>query len=66
MSSQHTYSSLYPNDIQVKPSIKQFFEDYYRISDTEAEHEAWVGHFSEGAEFVLASKSVKGAEGELV
>jgi len=30
----HSYSSIYPPNTPVLPGIKQFFEDFYRVSDT--------------------------------
>lgn len=60
----HTYTSAYPEDVRVKEGVKEFFEEFYRISDTEGEHEGYVGSFGEGAEFILGGKRSEGREGE--
>lgn len=51
--SQHSYSSAYPPEIPVLSGIKEFFEEFYRISDTPGEHENYADFFAEGAEVAV-------------
>jgi len=62
--SQHTYTSAYPANTAVKPGIKQFFEDFYRLSDMAGEdmHPRYVEKFRGDAEFIVGSKRCKGSE----
>ncbi|CAI6084193.1 hypothetical protein V2G26_020211 [Clonostachys chloroleuca] len=52
----HTYKSDYPSDLTTDPEIVQFFEDFYKTSDTPGAHDKYVDLFTKDAQFVLASK----------
>ncbi|KFY96940.1 hypothetical protein V500_02261 [Pseudogymnoascus sp. VKM F-4518 (FW-2643)] len=58
----HSYKSQYPTKVVVDEKIVQFFEDFYRISDTPGAHEEYANYFTKDATFILASKSIKGYE----
>eukprot|EP00388_Colpodella_angusta_P026010 GDKK01004252.1.p1 GENE.GDKK01004252.1~~GDKK01004252.1.p1 ORF type:complete len:145 (+),score=10.23 GDKK01004252.1:99-533(+) len=51
----HTYKSEYPPGLQIDTGIKEFFEDFYKTSDTPDAHDKYVDSFTEDATFKLAS-----------
>lgn len=59
----HTYKSDYPSDLTTDPEIVQFFEDFYKTSDTPGAHDKYVDLFTKDAQFVLASKRSVGHDG---
>ena len=61
MSSQYT-SQIPPSTI-FDPAKRQFFEEFFAISDTPDAHEKYAGMFTEDATFILGSKEAKGSEG---
>ncbi|POR34367.1 Uncharacterized protein TPAR_05444 [Tolypocladium paradoxum] len=52
----HSYRSEVPCDPTVDAGILDFFETFYRISDTPGHHDAYVANFTDDATFILASK----------
>ncbi|KAH8664975.1 hypothetical protein BGZ60DRAFT_61616 [Tricladium varicosporioides] len=57
----HSYASSYPinaKDLDVEEGIKNFFENFYRISDTGTEeaHEKYADSFTQDAELVMGLK----------
>ena len=59
----HSYKSQYPSGVAVDPSIVEYFQDFYRISDTPDAHDEYTGKFTDDATFILASKVSHGREG---
>lgn len=59
----HSYSSLYPSEIEVDDGIKDFFENFYRISDTPDSHDRYVDSFKDDATLVMGSKKAVGRGG---
>jgi hypothetical protein len=57
-----SYASIYP-DLPVDPAIKQFYEDFYKTSDTPDAHEKYPEYFTDDATFTIASKTAKGKSG---
>ena len=49
--------------IPIDPSIPQFFEKFYRISDTPDAHSEYVDSFTDDATMIMASKKGVGKEG---
>lgn len=65
----HSYASEYPSDSSVNSGIRDFFEAFYKISDTgpeEESHQSYADQFTNDATLVMASKVGKGRDGELV
>ena len=56
------YSSDYP-PLAIGPSIPEFFETFYQISDTPDAHESYADAFTEDALLIMASKQAKGRKG---
>ncbi|KAL2755431.1 hypothetical protein ACRALDRAFT_1076934 [Sodiomyces alcalophilus JCM 7366] len=56
----HLYKSEAPVDLAVNPGILSFFEDFYRVSDTPNDHQAYADNFTDDATFILASKVSRG------
>jgi hypothetical protein len=54
-----SYASQYP-DVTIDPAIKQFYEEFYKISDTPDAHEKYAQSFTEDATVVMGSKTAKG------
>jgi hypothetical protein len=44
-------------------ALVAFMEDFYRTSDTEAQHEKYVQSFTEDATLIMGPKEAKGASG---
>jgi hypothetical protein len=57
-----SYASSYPS-IAFDPAYKQFFENFYAISDDPKAHDKYAEQFTENATVVMASKRVKGTSG---
>lgn len=49
--------------IPIDAGIIQFFEDFYRISDTPDAHDTYIDQFTPDATFILASKVSNGTNG---
>ncbi|TGO87198.1 hypothetical protein BPOR_0243g00070 [Botrytis porri] len=60
--SQHSYKSEYPQGDEVDEGIREFFEAFYKLSDTEEKHEEYANQFAEDAEVIMGVKRVKGRE----
>jgi hypothetical protein len=56
------YASEYP-PLEFDVAYKEFFEGFYRISDTPDAHDKYVQHFTKDAVLVMASKRVQGSNG---
>ncbi|KAK6221572.1 hypothetical protein LQW54_001344 [Pestalotiopsis sp. IQ-011] len=56
------YKAQYPSGVTVDPEVVQFFEDFYRISDTPGGHDVYVDQFTSAATFKLGSKSSQGTD----
>lgn len=57
------YTSTYPSTT-FKPSYTQFFETFYKTSDTPSAHEAYASSFTPTASVIMASKKVQGYDGK--
>lgn len=57
------YKSSYPSTPEVPSSLRQFFETFYKISDTPEAHEKYVDCFTKDAMFIMASAKVEGSDG---
>jgi len=58
----HSYAAEFPAGIQVDEGIKQYFEEFYKTSDTPDAHEKYADSFTKDATFVMASKKVVGRD----
>ena len=58
-----SYTSEY-SSIPFDPAYKQFFEEFYAISDDPGAHEKYVEQFTSDATLVMASKAAKGTSGD--
>lgn len=57
------YISELPASIPIDPSIPQFFQTFYQISDTPDAHDQYAASFTDDATLIMASKKAKGKEG---
>lgn len=57
------YVSAYPEAVPFAPQYKDFFENFYKISDTPEAHELYSQQFTEDATLIMASKTAKGRVG---
>ncbi len=62
----HTYASKSPPGIQLDSGIKQFFEEFYKISDTGTEeaHELYADSFVKDGIIIMGIKIGRGRDGE--
>ena len=58
------YQSSYPSEVSVEPEIVQFFQNFYKVSDTPDVIDEYVDLFTENATLVLASKKASGHQGK--
>lgn len=56
------YTSQYP-DVPVDSTLKKYFEEFYKTSDTPGADEQYANSFTEDATLIMASKTVKGKSG---
>lgn len=57
------YKASVPADGSVSPAIQQFFESFYRTSDTADAHEAYAEQFTNDGTLVMSADEVKGRAG---
>lgn len=57
------YASEYP-PVEFDAAYKEFFEEFYRISDSPDAHDKYVEQFTKDATLVMASKKVQGSDGK--
>lgn len=57
------YTAAVPSDGQVKPEIKTFFEDFYKISDTPNDHEKYAECFTKDAKLIMGPNEANGRDG---
>ena len=58
------YKSSYPSTPEVPSSLRQFFETFYKISDTPEAHDKYVDCFTKDAVIIMARGNVEGCDGE--
>ena len=58
-----SYKSEYPSGLEFDSSYKQFFEQFYKFSDTPDAHEEYAKQFTKDATFIMASKTMQGSSG---
>jgi len=56
----HTYKSAYPPGIQIDDSIKAYFEEFYKTSDSPDVHEKYAESFTKDATLVMGLKVGRG------
>lgn len=66
MAHAYNYSNICPSGVPVDSKVAQFFEEFFRISDTPDVHEQYARNFADDATFILASKISKGRNGEIL
>lgn len=59
------YESSYPSTPHVPPSLRHFFETFYRVSDTPEAHDEYVECFTNDGVVIMASARAEGSDGEL-
>lgn len=61
--SQH-YSAQTPADGSLDPTIRDFFSEFYAISDSPDAHEKYADQFTKNGVLIIASKKVQGHNGQ--
>ncbi len=59
------YTSQYPEGVVVPPAVVEFFQEFYKTSDTPDAHVKYADLFTDDATFILASKLSSGRDGTL-
>ncbi len=59
-----SYTSEHPSGINIPPEALEFFQAFYRTSDTPDAHQQYANMFTEDATFILASKLSTGHGGK--
>jgi hypothetical protein len=57
------YSSSYP-DISFAAPFREFFENFYKTSDTPDAHDQYTEFFTQDATLIMASRKAQGRTGE--
>lgn len=57
------YIASVPEDGQVRPEIRSFFEEFYKISDTPDTHEKYADHFTKGGRLIMGPNEANGRDG---
>ncbi|TKA70184.1 hypothetical protein B0A49_02719 [Cryomyces minteri] len=55
-----SYTFDLPSGVQFDAALKEFFEEFYAISDTPDAHEKYAQSFTKDAKVIMASKHVHG------
>ncbi|KAK5165714.1 uncharacterized protein LTR77_008637 [Saxophila tyrrhenica] len=56
------YTAAVPSDGLVRPEIKFFFEEFYKISDTADAHEKYAETFTSDARLIMGPNEAKGRD----
>lgn len=64
MVSMSQYKAQSP-DTGIDPAVAQYYEAFYKISDTPDAHAEYSQQFTKDATLIMASKKVQGTEGML-
>jgi hypothetical protein len=59
----HSYKSQFPVGVKIDEGIKEYFEEFYKTSDTPDAHEKYADSFTNDAVLVMASKKGVGRDG---
>lgn len=59
------YSASTPSDGQVRPEIKEFFETFFKISDTPDAHELYSEQFTKNGKLIMGPNEGNGRAGKL-
>jgi hypothetical protein len=57
------YTASVPSDGQVKPEIRSFFEEFYKVSDTPDALEKYADQFTKGGKLIMGPNEVNGRDG---
>ena len=57
------YVASIPDDGQVKPEIRSFFEKFFEISDTPDAHEKYSEQFTKNGELIMGPNETNGRDG---
>jgi hypothetical protein len=57
------YTALVPDDGQVKPEIRSFFEEFYKRSDTPGDHERYAQSFAKSGKLIMGPNEANGRDG---
>lgn len=57
------YRPVYPVDVQVGDSVKEFVTRFYGVSDTPGKDAEWVDFFRDDATLVMAKDKAAGKTG---
>jgi hypothetical protein len=60
-----SYKSKFPPNTPVNGGIAEYFENFYKISNTLDAHEKYVESFTRSATTIMASKISEGYDGKL-
>ena len=60
--SQYTAST--PEDGQVRPEIRSFFEKFYEVSDTPSDHELYAKQFTKNGKLIMGPNESNGRDGK--
>jgi hypothetical protein len=57
------YTAAVPDDGQVKPEIRSFFEEFYKRSDTPGDHERYAQSFAKSGKLIMGPNEANGRDG---
>lgn len=59
------YTAAVPDDGQVRPEIRKFFERFYEISDNPNDHEIYATYFTKDGRLIMGPTEIRGRDGRL-
>jgi hypothetical protein len=57
------YTASVPSGGQVRPEIRTFFEEFYRVTDDPDAHERYIGMFTNDAKIYMGVNEFGGRDG---
>ena len=60
------YEPLYPSNVPVDSSVKEFITHFFEVSDDPDGNDEWVDFFLEDATLIMGNDTAKGRLGEML
>ena len=60
------YEPLYPSNVPVDSSVKEFITHFFEVSDDADRNDEWADLFLEDATLIMGNDTAKGRPGELL
>ena len=58
------YTAAIPEDGQVRPEIREYFEKFYEVSDSPGDHDKYADFYTKDGKLIMGPTEVNGRDGE--